>query len=145
MAASAVWLGAGGGAAAIARQLSHWARTAEGLRFIGVFAAALTIRLALGPDVMLTGDLNAYAYWGGLALHHFFDAYSVGSMNPSWVLWPAYPPLAFYVFGPIEVVYFATAHVLGIQAPHDPVVSPALRLVLRLPEIFAELDLLTLI
>ncbi len=126
-------------------RLTRWARTPEGLRFLGLLVAALAIRLLIAPFLMLTGDLRAYGYWGELALHHFFDAYSYGGANAEWTYWPVYPPLAFYVFGLLEGIYFGTAHLLGLNPSHDPLFSHALRLVLKLPAILADLGVISFI
>jgi len=126
-------------------RLARWARTQEGLRFLGLLLAAFLLRLLIAPFLMLTDDLRAYAYWGELALHHFFDAYSYGGANPDWSNWPAYPPLAFYIFGFLEGVYFGGAHLLGLHPLHDPAYSRMLRVLLKLPAILADMGIVSFI
>jgi dolichyl-phosphate-mannose-protein mannosyltransferase len=126
------------------RPLLRWARTREGVRFLALLAAALLLRLVIAPLVIITGDIAAYGRWGDLALHHFFEVYSVGASNPDWVYWPGYEPLAFYVFGLLEGVYFGAAHLIGLYPSHD-VSSHPLRLLLKLPAICADLGIVCFI
>jgi Gpi18-like mannosyltransferase len=99
----------------------------------------------IAPFIILTGDLLAYGRWGELALYHFFDAYSYGATNPDWVYWPGYEPLALYMYGLLEGLYFGAAHLIGHNPSHDPMSSHVFRLVLKLPVICADLGIVCFI
>ncbi len=125
--------------------LGVWLRSANGLAYLALMAVALGVRLYLAPRVMVSFDIGAYEYWGQLANQDLFHVYSLGSHGPSWVYFPAYPPVAIYLYGLLDKILFGLAALVGHPLAHNVPRSEYLRLMLKLPGIAADLVLLTIL
>ncbi|HEV3232249.1 MAG TPA: glycosyltransferase 87 family protein, partial [Candidatus Dormibacteraeota bacterium] len=104
-------------------------------------AAGLAVRLLAAPFHGFFGDLQDFADWGNIVIHHFGHAYSYGG-HPSDLypgsLPPAFPPLSMYAFGASVRAYLGLRHLAG--APADVNVDvPLLAALMKLPSIAADL------
>ncbi|MGH2501741.1 MAG: hypothetical protein ACRDID_04405, partial [Ktedonobacterales bacterium] len=125
--------------------LGTWLRSVDGLAYLALMAVALGVRLYLAPRVMVSFDMGAYEYWGQLANQDLFHVYSLGSHGPSWVYYPAYPPVAIYLYGLLDKILFGLAALVGHPLAHNVQRSEYLRLMLKLPGIAVDLVLLTIL
>ncbi|HEX2348260.1 MAG TPA: hypothetical protein VHI51_07480 [Ktedonobacterales bacterium] len=125
--------------------LDRWLRTADGRAYMLLMALALAVRLPLAPFLMRSFDMGAYEFWGHLANIDLFHVYSLSSHGPNWLYYLTYPPLALYLYGVLDKVTFGLAGLFGAPLAHDVFHSWLLRLVLKLPGIFADLALLTIL
>jgi polyisoprenyl-phosphate glycosyltransferase len=123
--------------------LGAWLRSADGLAYLALMAVALGVRLYLAPRVMVSFDMGAYEYWGQLANQDLFHVYSLGSHGPNWTYYPAYPPVAIYLYGLLDKIVFGMAALVGHPLAHNVPRSEYLRLMLKLPGIAADLVFLT--
>lgn len=126
-------------------KLLYWCRTPDGIGCIVLLALSLALRLVVAPRVLVQYDLAAYERWGELVDSNFFHVYSVGGAIPLWVLVPAYPPVALYLFGIMDKLYFGAGALLGISLSHNVMTSHGLKLYLKLPAILADEVFITLI
>jgi hypothetical protein len=126
-------------------QLLAWLRSADGLAYLALMAIALGVRLYLAPRVITSADLLAYEYWGELANTQFLHVYSASLAPQNWAYYAGYPPIAVYLYGLLDKVYFGLGALLGIPLIHDVRVGGVIRAYLKLPAIFADIALLTIL
>ena len=126
-------------------RLFRWLRSLDGIAYLALLALAFVVRVIIAPKLIISADLLAYSYWGQLFDAHPLTFYSAGGANPNWTLIPNYPPVAIYLFGALEKVYFSLGALLGIPLSHDVLAAHMLKLVLKLPGILADLALLSIL
>ena len=95
-------------------RLFRWLRSLDGIAYLALLALAFVVRVIIAPKLIISADLLAYSYWGQLFDAHPLTFYSAGGANPNWTLIPNYPPVAIYLFGTLEKVYFSLGALLGI-------------------------------
>src|SRR5690348_4487484 len=86
-------------------RLRAWRAGAEGRRALLLLSLALLIRLPLMVFHDFFYDLQAYAVWGEVLDHHFFDFYTAccpAALPPHAP--PNYPPLTVYLYGLLYAV-----------------------------------------
>jgi dolichol-phosphate mannosyltransferase len=129
-----------------ASRLGRWCARRDVLAGLVLLALALDLRVYWSPKLLQIPDALAYAFWGQTIVHHFLDFYSYGGMSPDWWLVPAYLPVANYLYGIVDLIFVALAHLFGqVTVTHDLLVSPWLRLVVKMPAILADLVVTTVI
>lgn len=126
-------------------QVVIWLRSVDGITCVAVLALALVVRLIIAPNLIISQDLMAFGYWGELMNQDFLHVYSVGASNSSWTLLPTYLPVALYLFGFMVKVYFGLGALLGIPLSHDVATAHMLKIVLKTPEILADLVFLAIL
>ncbi len=131
-----------GWARAQGAQLWAWAGSGAGRRFLPLLALALVVRLCLAPYGGFFGDPQIYAAWGLSVRDHFGESYSLHS---SGFTLANYPPLTMYLMGAVVTVYGWLVGLAGAHPSYDPTQSPAFAVVLKLPEIAAELAITVII
>ena len=119
-------------------QLLQWCRTRDGIGCLALLAIALVVRLIAAPRFIVSADMVAYEHWGELLDSNFLHVYSVGGADPNWLVVPVYPPLALYLYGFLDKVYFGAGTLLGLYLSHDVISSHGLKLLLKLPPILAD-------
>ncbi len=122
----------------------NWLRSLDGVTCLALLALGFVVRVIIAPRLIISADLLAYGYWGQLFDAHPLTIYSVGGANPNWTLVPDYPPVAIYLFGAVEKIYFTLGALFGIPLSHDVLSAHMLKLVLKMPGILADLALLSI-
>ncbi|HEU5343528.1 MAG TPA: hypothetical protein VFU60_04230 [Ktedonobacterales bacterium] len=123
----------------------RWLGSRRGLAYLALMALALIVRVIIAPRIVVTQDLLTYTTWGQVFDQHPLHVYSVGGMNPDKTLVPLYPPVAMYLFGAVEKIYFGLGALFGLSLSHDLMASPSLMLAMKTPGILADLALLTIL
>lgn len=122
----------------------RWLGSRRGLAYLALMALALIVRVIIAPRIVVTQDLLAYTTWGQVFDQAPLHVYSVGGMNPQSTLVPVYPPVAIYLFGAVEKIYFTLGALCGLSLSHNLLASPSLMLAMKTPGILADLALLTI-
>jgi hypothetical protein len=129
-----------------AARLVRWCMSADGVAGLILLALALALRVYWSRKLLQFPDAMAYADWGHTLVHHFFDFYSFGGTTPSWWLLTAYPPVANYLYGIVDLLFVGFGHLLGHPSvSHDLNASPWLDLAVKMPAIIADLVLTAII
>ncbi len=131
-------------------RLRLWSATADGRQVLALLALALLIRLVISPFHGFFHDLQAYVNWGHIFDHNPLRFYTVASTtnvleSSRFGYLPNYPPLTVYLYGLLDAVYLAVAHLF---TPHPSLTladSPLLAVYARLPILASDLAAVALI
>lgn len=132
------------------RRARAWAATADGKRLLAVLALTLAVRLVIAPFHGFFHDLQAYVRWGRIFDHDPFHFYSVASSVDVLTSYrfgylPNYPPLTVYLYGVLDGIYVAVAHLFGIHPALDVHQSWLAAVYMRLPILAADLGMVAII